>query len=151
MSEKEEIIISHQVLQVPYQYSAGPITSRFLTSLRDDKKILGIRCEICNRVYVPPRSTCGVCFSELREWVELSGRGRIESFSFVNYSEMTHPYEDIPLIFAIIKLDGADTGIVHLIGEAREEDLEIGKEVEPVFNENRRGHILDIKYFKVLK
>ena len=151
MKAKEENLISHQVLQVPFNYSAGPVASKFLISLRDDQKILGIRCEKCGIVYVPPRSTCGKCLSELKNWVELSGRGSIESFTAVNYKEPTHPADRDPLIIAVIKLDGADTGLTHLIGEAKEKDLRAGLKVEPVFRGHRQGNILDLKYFRPVK
>lgn len=149
MKQENEILIFKQTLQVPYNYSAGPVVSRFLLALKDEKKILGIKCPRCNLVYVPPRATCGRCGSEMSEWIELSGRGTLESFTVVNYSEPTHPVK-APFILGIIKLEGADTGFTHLIGEAQEKDLKIGMKLGPVFQEERKGHILDIKYFKPL-
>jgi uncharacterized OB-fold protein len=151
LPEDEEILISHQVLQVPYKYSAGPVASRFFMALRDEQKIYGIRCPNCGIVYVPPRATCGKCFSELSDWVELSGIGRVETFTRVNYLEPVQPVEDIPFILAVIKLEGADTGMAHIVGEVDEKDLKIGTMVEPVFREKRIGHILDIKYFRPVK
>ena len=148
MKAKEETLVSHQVLQVPFNYSAGPIASRFLIALRDEQKILGIRCPKCKTVYVPPRSTCGKCLAELTDWVELKGRGKIQSFTSVNYKEPTHPAHPDKFILAIIKLDGADTGLTHLVGEAKEDELEVGAIVEPVFRDYRNGNILDIKYFR---
>lgn len=150
MSDKEEIIVFNQVMQVPYNYSAGPVTSRFLTALRDERKILGIRCIRCGKVYVPPRGTCRKCFCELSEWVGLSGSGVIETFTAVGYPEPTQPL-DTPYILAVIKLDGADTGFTHLVGEVSEDDIKIGMRVKPVFQEKRKGHILDIKYFRPVR
>lgn len=150
MKQRDEILIFKQTLQVPYNYSAGAVVSRFLLALRDEKKILGIKCPKCQIVYVPPRVTCGRCFSRMSDWVELSGRGRLESFTVVNYSESTHPVK-APFILGAIKLEGADTGLTHLIGEAKEQDLKIGAILEPVFQEHRIGHILDIKYFRLCR
>ncbi len=147
MKQNDAILISSQVLQVSYNYSAGPVVSKFLVSLRDQKKILGIKCDKCGIVYVPPRATCGKCFSEMKQWVELSGRGRIETFTSVHYPEPVQPRGG-PFILAVIKLDGSDTGLTHLVGEAEEKDLTIGTKLEAVFQENRTGHILDIKYFR---
>jgi uncharacterized OB-fold protein len=50
----------------------------------------------------------------------------------------------------VIKLDGADTGLTHIIGEADPSEVKIGMRVEAVLKENREGNILDIKYFKPL-
>ena len=53
-----------------------------------------------------------------------------------------------PFIYGIILLDGADTGLTHFLGEVDPEDMRIGMRVEAVFQEEREGSILDIKYFR---
>jgi len=53
-----------------------------------------------------------------------------------------------PFVFGTIKLDGADTGIIHLLGEIDFEKIRIGMRVKAVFNEERKGDIRDIKYFR---
>ncbi|HPO16284.1 MAG TPA: hypothetical protein PLI09_22805, partial [Candidatus Hydrogenedentes bacterium] len=45
-------------MALPYQYFAGAVGSKFIVALRDEKKILGVRCEHCNKTWVPPRQTC---------------------------------------------------------------------------------------------
>ena len=134
---------------MPYRYYAGATGSKFFVELRDNKRIMGIRCPQCNRVYVPPRSTCVHCFAKLDEWIELDGRGTLESYTIVHYPLPVHPLSP-PFAYGIIKLDGADTGLTHFLGEFEPEELEIGMRVKPVFKEKREGSILDIKYFKPL-
>jgi uncharacterized OB-fold protein len=56
-----------------------------------------------------------------------------------------------PLVYGIIQLDGADTGLVHMLGEVEPEQLRIGMRVQAVFKEERVASILDIKYFKPLE
>ena len=34
-------------IEIPYSYAAGEMGSRFLTELRDHKRILGVRCASC--------------------------------------------------------------------------------------------------------
>ena len=142
-----EPIVDHQDLKVPYRYSMGAITSKFFIEIRERKKILGIKCPQCNVVYVPPRSTCGRCFSLLKEWVEVSNRGTLRTYTVVHYPTPVQPVPP-PLIYGIIKLDGADTGLAHLISETDYDRLSIGMRVEAVFKEERAGNMLDIKYFK---
>lgn len=132
-----------------YTYSAGPIRSKFLIELRDNKRIMGTKCPVCNRVYLPPRPTCFVCFSQLDKWVEVSDKGTLMTYTVVYQPEPAHPV-DVPFVFGIIKLDGADTSIAHLVSEVNPEDLRIGMRLQAVFNEERQGSILDIKYFKPL-
>jgi uncharacterized OB-fold protein len=54
------------------------------------------------------------------------------------------------LIYGIVKLDGADTGLAHLISETDYERLRVGLRVQAVFKEKRAGNMLDILYFKPL-
>ena len=133
------------------RYYAGKIGSLFYTTLRDHKKFLGIKCEQCNKVFWPPRGTCGRCFSQLSEadMVEIGPNGILETFTLVTYHEPVHPRK-APFIYGIIKLDGADTGMAHFIDEVAFEQLETGMRVRPVFEEERKANILDIKYFRPL-
>jgi len=56
-----------------------------------------------------------------------------------------------PYALGIIKLDGAGSGLVHLLGEIEPEDIRVGMRVQAVFREVREGNYLDIKYFKPLR
>lgn len=147
MEKDREILVSEQVLQVPFCYSAGKVTSRFFRALRDEAAIYGIRCPACGKVYVPPRSVCGACFINTTEWIPLSGEGVVESFTELRYKESVHPSE-APFIIGVIKPDGADTAMTHLIRGVSEKDLRIGRRVRAVFAEERKGQILDISHFE---
>ena len=132
---------------MPYRYAVGATGSRFFVELRDNKRIMGIKCPSCKRVYVPPRSTCMHCFEKLNEWVDLPAKGVLQTFTSVHYSLSVHPVP-APLMYGIVILDGASTGLTHFISEAETEELKIGMRMEAVFSEERRGTILDIAYFK---
>ncbi len=130
------------------RYFAGTMGSLFYTTLRDEKRILGVRCKTCHRVMWPPRSTCGRCFSLLDEsdMVEIGPKGTLETFTLIDYSEPVHP-KAAPIIYGVIKLDGADTGMTHLIEGVPFETLRIGMRMAPVFAEKRKADILDIACF----
>jgi len=144
---EDEPLVVEGKLEIPFKYYAGAQASKFFTELRDNKKILGVRCAKCKKVYFPPRTTCTWCFSKLDELVELGTQGELLSYTVVHYSESIHPVK-APFVYGIIKLDGADTGLAHLIGEVNFDDLRIGMRVEAVFRKERKGNILDIEYFK---
>ena len=147
--EGMDVWIYHGQIYIPNIYSAGAVGSRFLTELRDSKRIVGTRCPACNRVYVPARSVCKDCFGQLDEWVEVSDKGTVLSYSVCHQPNPVQPVE-APLVYGIIQLDGADTGLVHMLGELDFEQLRIGMRVQAVFKEERAASILDIKYFKPL-
>jgi uncharacterized OB-fold protein len=137
-------------LELPYKYFAGEFDSKFLAALRDSQKIMGARCPKCKKVFIPPRSSCEICFGKIDEWVEIGPKGKITSFCVVNYKEPYMPMEP-PYVLALIKLDGADSAFTHLVSEIAPDKVKVGMTVEPVFAEQRKASILDIKYFKPVK
>jgi len=135
-------------IKVPYTWSVGVVGSRFLVALRDQKKILGNRCSQCGTVFVPPRNRCGKCFREIHEWIELGDEGIVEAHTIARYNHPIQP-TPAPFAYAIIKLDGADVGFIHIIKEDLSR-LKNGVRVKARFSESRRGHILDIDSFRVV-
>lgn len=144
-----------QHITAPSRYYAGRLGSLFFQTLRDERRILGIRCKTCNRVYWPPRNTCGRCFAQLTEadMLEIGPNGSLETFTvvaqatLVAHSEIVHP-QPAPVMYGVIKLDGSDSGMAHLIGEVDVEKLKIGMRMQPVFAETPTANILSIRYFK---
>ena len=149
--EGMDVWVYHGQIYIPNTYSAGAVGSRFLIELRDNKKIMGTRCPICNLVYVPARSVCRDCFGELSEWVEVSQKGTLLTYTVTCESNPIQPVST-PFVYGIVQLDGADTGFVHMLGEVDPEKLKVGTKVKAVFKskKERQGSILDIKYFKPL-
>lgn len=147
--EGMDVWIYHGQIYIPNEYSAGAVGSRFLIALRDKRKILGTKCTVCNRVYVPARSICKDCYGQLDEWVEVSTKGTLLTYTVCQMPNPVQP-SDIPIIYGIVQLDGADTGFVHMLGETDPEQLRIGMRVQAVFKEEREASILDIRYFKPL-
>lgn len=148
LEELESFVIPGKI-DIPNTYFAGLAGSRFLIELRDNRRIMGIKCPACNWVYVPPRSTCKVCFSKLEDWVEVSDKGTLLTCAIAYQPSPVQTVEP-PIAYGIVHLDGADSGFVHLLGEVDFDQLRIGMRVQAVFKEERAGSILDIKYFKPL-
>ncbi|MBI2566641.1 MAG: Zn-ribbon domain-containing OB-fold protein [Candidatus Schekmanbacteria bacterium] len=135
-------------LALPYQYFAGKTGSRFLTSLRDDKRILGLRCERCRKVFVPPRETCQGCFEPIAgNWVEVAATGTVTGFTVVRYAEPHQPLAP-PYVLALIKLDGADTALVHLVTGVSPEDVRTGMRVRAHWAAQPVATILAIDSFR---
>jgi len=130
-------------------YEVGRIGTKFFAELRDNKKIFGIRCPVCDLVYMPPRLSCKNCFTELKEWVEVSDTGTLLTYTIVYVPGENQPFEP-PYAIGLIQLDGADTALMHVIGEIDLEKLSIGMRLRAVFSEEQDANIRDIKYFKPL-
>lgn len=131
-----------------YRYDTGKAIGRFLQGLKE-KKILGVKCPKCQRVLLPPRDFCELCFVKTIEWVELEPRGKVKTFSLC-YMTWDVRKLDEPEIPAVIEVCGASDGmgIMGLLGEVKPEDVKIGIEVEAVFAKERKGRITDIAYWR---
>jgi uncharacterized OB-fold protein len=132
-------------ITIPYKWTTGAIIGRFLGELRDNAKIFGARCDSCGKVYVPPPDVCGECYKPLSGWVELSGEGTVIATSTVEHGMPWSPVP-VPYTLALIRLDGADTNMIHLAGS----NVSDGDRVRAVFKQVRSGTILDIDYFMLI-
>ncbi|TAL39705.1 MAG: Zn-ribbon domain-containing OB-fold protein [Spirochaetes bacterium] len=137
----------------PFDYAVGMHGSKFFKELRDNKKIMGIRCPKCGKVYVPPRGVCGPCFQEMSEFVEVGPGGYIGTYTILRFAFIdpeTGHQKPVPYGYGFIKFDGADTLFQHYIDIEDEKKVKIGARVEPVFAAERKGTIKDIQYFRVV-
>jgi uncharacterized OB-fold protein len=143
--------IIEQRWDLTYTHSADPVTAHFLRTLRDDGKVLGIRCEVCGRVLAPPRPICDRDFVETAGWVELGTTGTLELFTIMYLAIDGLP--DPPYVLAYVRPDGADTAIGGFLEgvdlsspERAAEQLTIGDQVTIKVRDERQGRITDL-YF----
>jgi uncharacterized protein len=141
-----EPMVYRSGINVPYDWWAGETAARFFISLRDEQKILGTRCGACQKVFVPPRKTCPQCFHETMSWEEVGPEGTLLTFTTARRQLAALP-QTVPVMFGLIRLDGADTGLLHRLAEVAPEDLWTGMRLRPVFSETRSGNIMDITCF----
>ncbi|MBU1672593.1 MAG: Zn-ribbon domain-containing OB-fold protein [Actinobacteria bacterium] len=142
ITSRQKVVLSDVVFDV------GEIGSRFFAELRDGPRIMGVRCPVCLKIYVPPRPTCAGCFEPLSDWVEVSPEGTLLASTTV-YAPVANPPAEPPYTLAVVRLDGADTGIVHLVDEVDPARLTEGTRVRAVFREAREGNIRDIEHFEI--
>ena len=153
MASKDNLIIHSGEATQPFDYSVGMHGSKFFKELQENKRILGIKCPKCGKVYIPPRKVCGPCFAEMSEFVEVGPKGRIGTFTIMRYAFIdpeTGKQKPVPYGYGYIELDGADTLFQHYIDIEDEAKIKIGARVEPVFAEEMKGTIRDIEYFRVI-
>ena len=137
-------------IHINYRWSPGKAGERFFTELRDNKRIMGTKCRQCGRILVPPRIFCEECFVEDMEWVQVEPKGTLVTFGESYFSTDGKKLKD-PWMLGIVRLNGSDGGLIHFLGEARPEDLQIGMPMEAVFKDKREGNIMDILYFRPAK
>jgi hypothetical protein len=152
-----EILSAVTELEFPYQHSTGPVIGRFLTALRDEQRLYGIECRACHLVLVPPQDYCEVCGGSVSDsasasasnWREVGPEGVLTTFAVVRRPQVIHPLS-APFAYALIRLDGADTDLLHMVRTADYAMLRAGLRVRPVWKEERHGSILDVSHFELV-
>jgi len=139
-------------IPVNYVYTAGRAGERFFRELINGR-LLAAECRACGKIYVPPRIYCESCFNRMEDdFVKVSPKGTVHTFTVCHFKIDGSPTEE-PVVVAMVKIDGTDGGLVHYLGNVAPKDVHIGMEVEAVFKpkKQRKGSILDIKYFRLRK
>jgi hypothetical protein len=149
--QSQELLVMDGRIKVPYSWSAGEVGTSYLESLRDERKFLGTRCGECGIVYHIPRMHCPDCFAECERYVELGSEGELVTYTVVRRHHPQLSVLEPPFGYGVIKLDGADTGFVHLLYEFDEGELKAGARLEAVFADEREGSVLDVRYFRPVK
>jgi uncharacterized OB-fold protein len=134
--------------RLDYRFTPGVATSRFLHAIAE-KRIMGERCPICRKVYVPSRGACPTDGVPTEEQVELPHTGTVTSFCVVNLQFYGQGME-IPYVSANILLDDSHLPIMHLIQEVPADQVRTGMRVEAVWvPDDEMGPTLEsIKWFK---
>lgn len=142
-------MVHESYINVPYHWWAGETAGKFFVSLRDEEKILGRKCNACGKVFSPPRKMCPDCYIETHEWVELGPEGELVSFTVARRKLASIPKDrETPVVFGLVKLDGATTSMLHFIDGAAPENVRIGMRVKAVFAKERSATIKDISHFE---
>lgn len=99
-------------LKFDYTRSVGPTIGAFVTALRD-RKVIGARGSD-GRVHVPPPEFDPVTHDPMTDFVDVADTGSVVSWSWmaepIEGQPLTHPFA-----WALVKLDGADTSILHAV------------------------------------
>lgn len=142
MPVMSETRVVSTTLEFPYSRTLGPTIGAFAAGLRE-QRLLGARTA-AGRVLLPaveydPET------SEATEpdLVEVGPEGTVESWSWVPVPSGRQPY-DRPFAFAAIKVDGADTAMIHVLTATSADEVSTGMRVRPVWREERTGRIDDI-------
>jgi uncharacterized OB-fold protein len=89
----------------------------------------------------------------MEELVELSDKGTLVAFTIIRFSFIdpeTGITRPVPYGYGFMKLDGCDNSFQHFINIEDESRVKIGARVQAVFREERRGNLMDIKYFEII-
>ena len=148
MSDSKDLLRAPFELAYNYKRSSGPVMSKFFEAL-GHQKILGTKSS-AGKVFSPAAEFDPETNEPLKEMIEVGPGGVVESFSWIEDPKHHHLIKE-PFAFALIKLDGADTSMLHMVGQCKEADLSIGSRVKANWSEIQEQRITDIKFFTLEK
>lgn len=99
-------------------------------------KLMVKRCGQCEKSHFYPRAICPHCFADATEWVEVSGKGEIYSFSITRRA-------DPPYAIAYVRLADGLTMLSNIV-EADFDTLAVGQAVELTFRESEGGQAMPV-------
>jgi uncharacterized OB-fold protein len=141
-----EVLVADHAIEYTYTRSTGPIIGAFLTGLRD-KQIRGVR-GVDGRVIVPPVEYDPVTSDDLTELVDVADTGKVTTWAWNDRPRAGQPL-DRPFAWALVQLDGADTGLLAAVDVADASAMSTGMRVKARWADERVGSIRDLACFEV--
>lgn len=105
----------------------------------ENGKIMGTRCKNCGLHFFPPRADCYRCLSGNMEWFEVSGFGKLVTYSKLEYGPVGF---DADLPYSIALLDYGDFKIFgRIAGNIPDNEIQVGMKMKAVANQLPNGQL----------
>jgi uncharacterized protein len=112
-------------------FTAITKTNDFVGHL-EQGKVMGTKCKKCGLRFFPPRADCFQCLSSEMEWIEVSGTGKLLTFSKLEYAPVGFE-GDLPYCIAV--LDYGDYKVFGRIAkDIADEEIKVGMQMKAVAN-----------------
>jgi len=110
----------------------------FIDSL-EQGKVMGTACKDCGLSFFPPRADCHKCLKSNMEWFEVSGTGKLVTYSRLGFAPIGF---DGDLPYCIALLDYGDYKVFgRLADNVPEEEIKIGMAMKTEVNELPNGQL----------
>lgn len=128
-------------LQIPNDESAGP-GGPFWSALRDHR-LVAQQCQACGTVQNPAEYLCHACYATEFDWPDLPTTGRVFSWTRIWHAVHDSLGDHVPylLVWAEIDVPARPRFLGNLLGDPMQ-DVEIGAEVDGVFEDHPAGTLL---------
>jgi uncharacterized OB-fold protein len=104
-----------------------------------DGNVMATRCNGCGKTFFPPRADCYTCLTSEMEWVEVSGKGKLVTYSKLSFAPIGFE-DDVPYYIAL--LDYGDYKVFgRIAGDLAEDDIHVGMEMATKVNQLPNGQL----------
>jgi uncharacterized OB-fold protein len=106
-----------------------------------ERRLLMPKCDACGKVTFPPTVACPHCDGGAFTWTEMSGLGKV--YSFTVYHRVYNPaFKDkVPYVVGVIELEEGPRMISNVVGMPID-DVECEMPVKVVYEEVRDGYLI---------
>ena len=111
-------------------YTPYTKVSDFAQHLRDGH-LMASRCKKCGATSFPPRADCEACMSDAFEFLEVSGKGTLHTFTKIVAAPTG--FEDVvPYTVGVVDLEEGGKALAWFGETIEEDDIRIGMELQLV-------------------
>ena len=111
--------------------SPTPETRAFWEGCKRGELLLQ-HCQACGKHQFYPRILCSHCMSDNLDWVSVSGRGQIRSYTIATHPVSKAYAAETPYVIALIELSEGPTMMSNII-DCDLDELKVGAQVEVTF------------------
>ncbi|MEM2119437.1 MAG: Zn-ribbon domain-containing OB-fold protein [Candidatus Bathyarchaeia archaeon] len=94
-------------------------------------KLLGGKCRKCGKLHFPPRPLCDVCFSKEFEWLEVSSKGLLLTYTVIHVAPAQFQ-SFAPYAVGIVQLENG-VNLPGMIKDVPHDQLKVGMPLTVVF------------------
>jgi len=119
--------------------SEKPSVEKYLQNIQEGK-FKAYKCVECGMVIAPPSGSCYGCGSSKMEWTEVSGKGKLVSFTVIHIAPDEF-VEEVPYYIAIVDLEEGTRVSARLLGydPLKPEEVKLGSDVKMEFETIHSG------------
>jgi len=107
--------------------SAQPFTIEQFYKFLSQGKLMAGKCKRCGKTHLPPRPLCDNCYSQEFEWVEVSGKGKLLTYTVIHIAP-TQFQALAPYAVGILQLENG-LKLPGMIPNVPPEQLKVGMEL----------------------
>jgi uncharacterized protein len=102
-------------------------------------EVKGTRCKDCGMVFFPPRADCYKCLTSNMEWFDVTGTGKLVTYSKLEYAPVGFG-DDLPYSIALLDY-GTYKVFGRLSNDTPEGEIKIGMEMTAAVNRLSNGQL----------
>jgi uncharacterized protein len=105
----------------------APFTIEQFYKFLGNQKLMAGKCQKCGKIHLPPRPLCDNCLSQQFDWIEVSGKGKLLTYTIISIA--SQQFQALtPYAVGIVELENS-LKIPGMIYGVSQDHLKIGMEL----------------------